>query len=189
MRNFRGMGKRGVDLGAEERDNLPAPACNAIAPDTGAYAPAPHDLSTADACARADRRFRYFADGPIEDLGPVAKIPDTTSDTRDTIEVGDEVRALAERGVAQARQAFDGFIGTARRAVDAFSGQAQSAGKGAKAIAEQVMIFTEKDMAISFEFADRFARARDVQEVLRLQAEYVRAQMRLFSEPLIGQEK
>jgi hypothetical protein len=183
------MGKRGVDLGTKERDKPPAPACNAIAPDTGAYAPAKHDPSTADAGARGDRRFRYFAAGPIEDLGPVAKIPAPTSDTRDTSEVGDEVRALAERGVLQARQAFDGFIGSARRAVDAFSGQAQSAGKGAKAIAEQVMIFAEKDMAISFEFAGRFARARDLQEVLRLQAEYLQAQVRLFSEPLIGQEK
>jgi hypothetical protein len=51
------------------------------------------------------------------------------------------------------------------------------------------MTFAEKDIAISFEFATRFARARDMQEVLRLQADYLRAQMRLFSEPVTDQEK
>jgi hypothetical protein len=171
------MGTRGVDLGIAERDKLPAPARNAA------------------------RRFRHFSDGPIEDLGPVAAIGGERHDkhrtdesaldiqSTDRFEVADDIRALAERSVVQARQAFDGFIGAAHRAVDVLSGQAETAGKGAKSLTEKAMTFAEKDIAISFEFATRFARARDMQEVLRLQADYLRAQMRLFSEPVTDQEK
>src|SRR5882757_466304 len=185
MRNLCPMGKRGVDLGTTERDKLPAPARHAGG-------------------SRVDRRFRDFADGPIEDLGPVAGRHCDKSgrhDSRETeqakfacrptdrFEVADDIRALAERSVVEARQAFDGFIGAAHRAVDAFSGQAETAGKGAMSLTEKAMTFAEKDIAISFEFATRFARARDMQEVLRLQADYLRAQMRLFSEPVTDREK
>ncbi len=37
-------------------------------------------------------------------------------------EIPPEMRALAEKSVEQARQAFDGFISAAHRAVSAFEG-------------------------------------------------------------------
>ncbi len=41
----------------------------------------------------------------------------------DRFEVPPEMRALAEKSVEQARQAFDGFISAAHQAVSAFEGQ------------------------------------------------------------------
>ena len=138
--------------------------------------------------SRGGRRFRYFSEGPIEDLGPVdarrrepADEPatETAGDFADHFQGPADMRAIAEKSVEQARQAFDGFIGVAHHAVDMFG---ETAGKGAKDIAEKAMTFAEKDMALSFEFARNLVRARDVQDVLKLQANYVNAQMQLFYE-------
>lgn len=136
--------------------------------------------------SRGGRRFRFFSEGPIEDLGPVDarrdEIPDeqaTAERAADPFQVSADMRAMAEKSVERARHAFDGFIGAAHRAVDMFG---ETAGKGAKDVAEKAMTFAERDMALSFEFARNLVRARDVQDVLRLQKEYVNAQMQLFSE-------
>jgi len=143
------------------------------------------DPSTED--TRGKRRFRDFSEGPIEDLGPVDagrgeradEQTTTAGHSTDDFQVSADMRAMVEKSVEQARQAFDGFIGAAQRAVDMFG---ETAGKGAKDIAEKAVIFAEKDLAISFDFARKLARARGVQDVLRLQTEYVNAQVQLFSE-------
>jgi phasin len=133
--------------------------------------------------SRDRRRFRDFSAGPIEDLGPVdAKRDEPATETADRFQISPEMRTIAETSVEQARQAFDTFIGVAQRAVDMLGGQGESAGKGAKGIAEHAMSFAQKDFAISFEFSRRLVRARDVQEVLQLQADYIKARVRLFSE-------
>ena len=132
------------------------------------------------------QRFRYFSDGPIEDLGPVDarrgradEQATTAGHPTDDFQVSADMRAIVEKSVEQARQAFDGFVTAAHRAVDMFG---ETAGKGAKDVAEKAVTFAEKDMAISFDFARKLVRARDVQDVLRLQTEYVNAQVQLFSE-------
>jgi phasin len=139
--------------------------------------------------SRGKRRFRYFSEGPIEDLGPVdaerGERADDQATTRtagqstDDFQVSADMRAMVEKSLEQARQAFDGFIGAAQRAVDMFG---ETAGKGAKDIAEKAVTFAEEDMAISFDFARQLVRARSVQDVLKLQTEYVNAQVQLFSE-------
>jgi hypothetical protein len=136
---------------------------------------------------REGKRFRYFSDGPIEDLGPVdagrSERADeqaaTAGHSTDHFQVSADMQAMVEKSVEQARQAFDGFIGAAQRAVDMFG---ETAGKGAKDVAEKAVTFAEKDMAISFDFARKLVRARGVQDVLRLHTEYVNAQVQLFSE-------
>jgi hypothetical protein len=131
---------------------------------------------------RGKRRFRYFSEGPIEDLGPVGARSDgkaTTAGQSDQFQMAADLQAIAEQSVEQARQAFDGFIGAAQRAVDMFG---ETAGKGAKDMAEKAVTFAEKDMALSFEFARQLVRARCVQDVLKLHTQYVNAQMQLFSE-------
>ena len=91
----------------------------------------------------------------------------------DRFEIPPEMRAFAEKSVEQARQAFDGFISAAHNAVAAFEGQAETARKGAKDVTEKAMIFAQQNVANSFELAQQMMRAKDVQEVLQLQAEYM----------------
>jgi phasin len=100
----------------------------------------------------------------------------------DRFEVPPEMRALAEKSVEQARQAFDGFISAAHQAMSAFEGQAQTARKGARDVTEKAMTFAERNIASAFEFAQDLVRAKDMQDVLRLQADYIRRQMQVLTE-------
>jgi phasin len=100
----------------------------------------------------------------------------------DRFDVPPEMRAFAEKSVEQARQAFDGFISAAHQAMSAFEGQAETARKGAKDVTEKAMTFAERNIASAFEFAQELVRARDVQDVLRLQADYIKRQMQALTE-------
>jgi phasin len=100
----------------------------------------------------------------------------------DRFEIPPEMRAFAEKSVEQAKQAFDGFISATHNAVSAFEGHAETARKGAKHVTEKAMNFAEQNVAASFEFAQKLLRAKDVQEVLKLQAEFVRTQMQVLAE-------
>ena len=97
-------------------------------------------------------------------------------------EIPPEMRSFAEKSVEQAKQAFDGFITAAHKAVSTFEGQAETARQGAKDVTELAMTFAERNIAASFQFAQNLVRAKDLQEVLRLQADYVRNQMQALSE-------
>ena len=100
----------------------------------------------------------------------------------DRFEVPPELRTFAERSVEQARQAFDGFISAAHQAMSAFEGQAETARKGARDVSEKAVTFAERNMTSAFEFAHDLVRARDLQEVLRLQADYIKRQMEALTE-------
>jgi phasin len=100
----------------------------------------------------------------------------------DRFEIPPEMRAMAEKGVEQAKQAFDGFISAAHNAVNAFEGQAETARKGAKDVAEKAITFAGQNIASSFELAQQLVHAKDVQEVLRLQTDFIRKQMQVFTE-------
>jgi phasin len=100
----------------------------------------------------------------------------------DRFEIPPEMRAFAEKSVEQAKQAFDGFISAAHNAVNAFEGQAESARKGTKDVTEKAMTFASQNIASSFEFAQRLVRAKDVQDVLKLQADFIKNQMQVYTE-------
>jgi phasin len=93
-----------------------------------------------------------------------------------------EMRVLAEKSVEQAKQAIEGFISAAHRTVSTFEGQAESARKGAKDVSEKAMDFAQKNIASSFEFAQKLVHAKDLQEMLELQASYIKTQMQVLAE-------
>ena len=97
-------------------------------------------------------------------------------------EIPPEMRAIAERSVEQARQAFEGFISAAQRAMSAFEGQAESARQGAKDVTEKAMTFAERNITGSFDFAQRLVQAKDVEEVMKLQANYIKTQMQVLAD-------
>jgi phasin len=93
-----------------------------------------------------------------------------------------EMRALAEKSVEQAKQAVEGFISAAHRTVSTVEGQAETARKGAKDVGEKAMDFAGRNITNSFDFAQKLVRAKDVQEMLELQASYIRTQMQVLAE-------
>jgi phasin len=93
-----------------------------------------------------------------------------------------EMRAMAEKSVEQAKQAFDGFMTAAHQTVTTIEGQAEAARKGAKDVSEKAIDFAEQNIASSFAFAQKLVRAKDIKELLELQTSYVRTQMQVLTE-------
>jgi len=100
----------------------------------------------------------------------------------ENFEIPPEMRAFAEKSFEQARQAFEGFVSAANRTVSTFEGQAETARKGARDIGQTAMTFAQNNILQSFEFAQKLVRARDVDEILKLQAEYIKEQMQALTE-------
>jgi phasin len=99
-----------------------------------------------------------------------------------TFEIPRDVRTFAEQSVEQARKAFDGFMTAAQQTAATIEGQAAAAQTGAKDIREKAMNFAEKNVASSFDFAQRLVQAKDIEEVSRLQAEFVQQQMQRLAQ-------
>ena len=99
-----------------------------------------------------------------------------------SFEIPVEMRNVAEQSVVQARQAFDGFMSAAQKALVKMEEQAAVAHAGAKDTGEKMMEFAEQNVATSFEFAQRLVRAKDLDEMMRIQAEFVQSQMQSLTE-------
>ena len=91
-------------------------------------------------------------------------------------EVPTEMRDFAEKSVEQARKAIDGFMGAAQRTVDTLEGSASTMQAGAKDVTRRSLSYAEQNIAAAFDLAQRLVRAKDVQEAMQLQAEFVRSQ-------------
>ena len=100
----------------------------------------------------------------------------------DAFEVPREMRAFAEQSVEQARKAFDSFMTAAQRAASNIEGQTAAVQSGAKDVRQKAMAFAEKNVATSFEFAQKLLHAKDIEEVTRLQTEFVQHQVQALTE-------
>jgi phasin len=92
------------------------------------------------------------------------------------------MRALAQKSVDEAKKAFETYMDAA---VKALGGAEKSAGaiqEGTREMGRKAMGFAEDNVAASFAFAERLVRAKDTEEVMRLQAEFAKAQMQALAE-------
>jgi phasin len=103
-------------------------------------------------------------------------------ETTPPFEVPTEMRAFAEQSVEQAKVAFDKFISAAHDAVNTFEGRAKTAQAGAKDVSEKAMAYAEENVSNAFAFAQKVVRARDMNDLMQLQAEFVKTQMQVLSE-------
>lgn len=103
-------------------------------------------------------------------------------DGKTNFEIPAEMRAMAEKSVEQARQAFDGFVSAAKHAVTTAESHAKDAQTGAKEAGALAMQFAERNVASSFDYAQKLVQAKDPQEVLALQAEYTKKQIEALTE-------
>jgi phasin len=92
-------------------------------------------------------------------------------------EVPAEMREFAEKSVEQARKAFDGFLSAARKTADTVEGSTTTVQASAKDMTGKTFAYAEQNIAAAFDLAQKLVRAKDMQEVMRYQADYVRAQM------------
>jgi phasin len=98
------------------------------------------------------------------------------STTQPKLEIPTEMRDFAEKSVEQARSAVSTFIQTARKATDTVQTSTKTAELPASVAFSRGLDFTEQNVTAAFELAQKLVRARDVQEAMQLQSEYVRTQ-------------
>ena len=97
-------------------------------------------------------------------------------------EVPNELRDFAERSVDQARKAFEGFLTVAQRASGVAADAAATPQGGAKAVSAHVLTYTERNVNAAFDLAQKLVRAKDPQEALALQSEYLKTQLAVLQE-------
>jgi phasin len=96
-------------------------------------------------------------------------------------EIPNELRDFAERSVEQARKAFEGFLTVAQRA-SGVADAATTSQSGAKTVSAQVLSYTERNVNAAFDLAQKLVRAKDPQEALALQNEYLKTQLTVLQE-------
>jgi phasin len=88
-----------------------------------------------------------------------------------------EMRDFADRSVSQARKAFETFMGAIRKTTGTVDGATSTAQVTAKDVTGKAVAFAEKNVSAAFDLAEKLVHAKDVQEVMQLQAEYLRTQL------------
>ena len=97
-------------------------------------------------------------------------------------EVPNEMRDFAERSVEQARKAFEGFLTVAQRASGVAGEAASTSQGGAKSVGAHVLSYTERNVNAAFDLAQKLVKAKDPQEALSLQSEYLKTQLAALQE-------
>jgi phasin len=102
--------------------------------------------------------------------------------TEPPYEIPPEMRDFAEKSVDQARKAFDGFMDAAYRAAGTLDGGSGPATSGALEMGRKAMGYAEQNVASALDFAGRLVNARSPDEILALQAEFLKRQIEAFGE-------
>src|SRR3954471_412743 len=101
---------------------------------------------------------------------------ETQGTGRMNFQVPEEMRTMAERSVTQARQALESFLQAARRTAETMEQTSDKVQAGAKDMAQRTFSAAEQNLRTSLDYAERFIRAKDLQEAAQIQAEFVRSQ-------------
>ena len=105
-----------------------------------------------------------------------------TKDGIPRFELPVDLRAATEKSIEQARVTFNTFMNAVQQAVSEFEGRAKTMQAGAKDVSEKAMSYAERNVANTFAFADRLVHAKDIQQVIALQTEFIQAQMKELAE-------
>jgi phasin len=96
-------------------------------------------------------------------------------DPKMTLEVPEQVREFGEKSIDQAEKAISTFMESAAKSVAAVPSPMTD-------IAKQTLVITESNLKASLEHARRLIHAKDINEVMQLQSEFLRAQFGVATE-------
>lgn len=95
--------------------------------------------------------------------------------------VPEAVRAMAEKTVAQSRDAYENAKGSMEEAVEVLEKSIDQAGQGAAAINRKVINNTQANLNTGFDLAKDLASAKNIAEIMELQSSFVRKQFEVLS--------
>jgi phasin len=102
------------------------------------------------------------------------------------MEIPDAVRQAAERNVEQSRTAYTQFMAMAKQAQDMVTKSSGTMTETTFQIQQRAMKFAEQNVDAGFSFMADLAKAKDLKEVMEIQAKHAQKQMQAYSQQ--GQE-
>lgn len=90
-------------------------------------------------------------------------------------EIPTDMRKMTEQSMEQVRTAINSYLQFFQRAMPANA-------MGGTELSNKVLSYAERNVANAFEFAQRLVQVKDVQELAKLQAEFIQAQMQAMTE-------
>jgi phasin len=102
--------------------------------------------------------------------------------TTPPFEIPNEMRAVAERSVEQAKLAFNNYMQAAQEAVASLEERVKASQVGAQGISKKAMSYAERNVLSTFEFAQKIVQAKDIQEFVKMQTDFVQSQMQALSD-------
>jgi phasin len=107
--------------------------------------------------------------------------PDMSTD-KTAFEVPEQMRDFAEKSVDQARKAFDDFMGATQKAVTDVEENANTVQENAAEVNKQALNYAEEHVNAAFKFAQELVKAGNVEDMMKLQQDYLRNQMETLGE-------
>ena len=98
------------------------------------------------------------------------------------LELPAEVRAIAEKNVAQARESFETLFTNARKSVGEGEGHLDEVLASAQGLRTKALGLMQTNIEASFDFLQKVVAAKSPQEMLSLQAEFLSHQMQAAAE-------
>jgi phasin len=105
-----------------------------------------------------------------------------SEDGRDPFEIPKEMRSMADASFEQARKTFEKFLASAQATAGSLEERGATVREGAKDITAKAMVYAEKNVQASLDYAQSLLHAKDLGEVMRLHSDYVQSQMRSLAE-------
>ncbi|MGH6716055.1 MAG: phasin family protein [Bradyrhizobium sp.] len=106
----------------------------------------------------------------------------TDQDVRDRFEIPEQMRSMAEAGVAQTRRTLERMLENAQATAGSLEERGATVRAGAKDVGAKAAACAERNVQASLDYAEQLLRAKDIGDVMRLHSEYVQAQMRSLAE-------
>jgi hypothetical protein len=102
---------------------------------------------------------------------------------KQSFEIPQQLRELAERNIEQARTAYGQFMDAMTQAMGLWSTALPSneLTSGFKAVQDRAVRFAKQNAEACFAMASELANAKDIQDVLAVQSRYAQTQMQTYS--------
>ena len=91
-------------------------------------------------------------------------------------QVPDSMRAIAERGVAQTRELYERSTNALHAVLETWERSLDAAGQGAVALNRKIIDIADRNISAGFDLATSLAGAKNLVEVMEVQAAYWRKQ-------------
>ena len=92
-------------------------------------------------------------------------------------EIPNEMRDFAERSVEQARRAVETFLGAAQKAATTVESSSSALQTNARDMTQRASSLAERNMTATFDMLQKLTHARGMDEVMKIQSEFMQSQM------------